>query len=119
MVGTGGEVRGEVRVRNTGSRDISSGSDGVCYKERPGLAERSSGATGMRWKLVGVCRCWETLQRRGLVGDGGDSDRRARSGFLGRGPEAIWVRHARMGEGRSRFREDRDGESVTKVGGGC
>ena len=63
-----GEERGYVsgwdgeqfRVRTTGSRDTSSGSDGVCYKERPGLAERSSGATGMRWKLVGVSRCWET-----------------------------------------------------------
>ena len=54
MVGTGGEVRGEVRVRTIGSRDTSSGSDGVCYKERPGLAERSSGATGMRWKWVEV-----------------------------------------------------------------
>ena len=60
VVGTGGEVRGAVRVRTTDSRDTSSGSDGVCYKERPGLAERSSGATGMRWKLVGVWRCWET-----------------------------------------------------------
>ena len=36
-------MRGAVRVRNVGSRDILSGSDGVCYKERPGLTERSSG----------------------------------------------------------------------------
>ena len=54
MVGTGGEVRGEVRVRTIGSRDTSSGSDGVCYKERPGLTERSVGVTGMRWKWVEV-----------------------------------------------------------------
>ena len=52
MVGTGGEVRGAVRVRTMGPRDASSGSDGVCYKARPGLAERSSGETGMRWKWV-------------------------------------------------------------------
>ena len=43
MVGTGGEVRGEVRVRNVGCWDVLSGSDGVCYKERPGLTEQSSG----------------------------------------------------------------------------
>ena len=43
MVGTGGEVQGAVRVRTIGSRNILSGSDGVCYKERPGLTERSSG----------------------------------------------------------------------------
>ena len=41
MVGTGEEVRGAVRVRNTGSRDTSSGSDGVCYQARPGLAKGS------------------------------------------------------------------------------
>ena len=43
MVGTGGEVQGAVRVRTIGSRNILSGSDGVCYKERPGLTDRSSG----------------------------------------------------------------------------
>ena len=54
VVGTGGGVRGGVRVRTIGSRDIWSGSDGVCYKARPGMAEQSSGATGVRWKWVGA-----------------------------------------------------------------
>ena len=33
----GGGVRGAVRARTTGSMDTSSGSDKVCYKEKPGL----------------------------------------------------------------------------------
>ena len=37
VVAAGGEVRGGVRGRNIGCWDILSGSDGVCYKERPGL----------------------------------------------------------------------------------
>ena len=49
MVGTGGEVRGAVRVRNVGCWDRVSGSDGVCYKERPGLVRESSEVTGSSW----------------------------------------------------------------------
>ena len=71
MVGTGGEVRGEVRVRTIGSRDTSSGSDGVCYKERPGLVRESSEVTGTSWG-VGCGSSGRGKERgRAAVGDGG------------------------------------------------
>ena len=35
----GGEMWGELKVRTIGLRNTSGGSDGVYYKERPGLAE--------------------------------------------------------------------------------
>ena len=71
MVGTGGEVRGAVRVRNVGSRDILSGSDGVCYKERPGLVRESSEVTGSSWG-VGCGSSGRGKERgRAPAGDGG------------------------------------------------
>jgi len=36
VVGAGGEVRGAGKVPSTGRTDRLSGSDGVCYKGRPG-----------------------------------------------------------------------------------
>ena len=56
--------------------------------------------------------------RHGAVGDGGASDRRAHVCLIGGGYEVIWVRHARMGDGRSRLREGRDGESMGREGVG-
>ena len=54
-----------VRVRNIGCWDRVSGSDRVCYKERPGLVCECSEVTGTSWEV----RC----------GRGGRGEERGRS----------------------------------------
>ena len=51
-------------------------------------------------------------------GRGSASDRRTRVCLIGGGYEVIWVRHARMGDGSSRFRESQHCESMEREGVG-
>ena len=71
VVAAGGEVRGGVRVRNIGCWDRVSGSDRVCYKERPGLVRESSEVTG--WSREVRCGRGGRGKERGRApaGDGG------------------------------------------------